>query len=190
LEFKEKHGERIQLLQYEIEDYTNDIIKSLYPPRTEDRKLREIQKIIENIKQVSDRTWVQNIIPSFQLGISLSDSKELFAALLSSYAAYQATSNFGFNDVIPALTALGTGISVAPKKEKTPHTFKSFDSLYFMEKQFPGSIGNISNQRKIENNFSDNFLKPSVLSNWNQPRLSRCWCASGKRFKDCHGAIK
>lgn len=190
LEFKEKHGERIQLLQYEIEDFTNDIIKSLYPPRTEDRKLREIQKIIDDIKQVSNKSWVQNIIPSFQMGISLSDSKELFSALLSSYAAYQATSTIGLGDTISTLAALGTGITIAPKKEKTPYALKSFDSLYFMEKQFPGSIGNLGKQRKIGNKFSDNFLNPSILSNWNQPRLSQCWCVSGKRFKDCHGAIK
>ena len=190
LEFKEKHGSRIQTLQYEIEDYTTYIINSISPARAEDRKLKEINKIIEDIRNSSHRSWIENIIPSFQLGISISDSKELFEALIKAYAVYQATSTIGLGDLIPSITALGTGIAFAPKIEKTNFSLQPFDSLYYMEKEFPGATRNSTNESKKINEISNNFKKNQRPISWNQSRISQCWCASGKRFKDCHGALK
>ncbi len=190
LEFKERHGNKIQNLQYEIEDYTADIIKSINPARSEDRKLKEINKIIKDIQDLSHQSWIENIIPSFQLGISLSDSKELISALLSAYAAYQATSAIGLGDLIPTISAIGTGIAFTPRIKKTSYALKPFDSLYFMEKDFPGATINLPSQSRSINEISSNFKNRTQLLSWNQSRISQCWCASGKRFKDCHGALK
>jgi hypothetical protein len=190
LEFKEKHRHRIQLLQYEIEEYTDEIVNSLRPARAEDKRMGEIKKILMDIQKTVDKSWAENLIPSFQLGISLSDSTELFKALSSAYLAYKISGEIGNGEVIPIIAAIGTGIAFAPKKENFIHSTKPFDSFFYMEKQFPGSLKNTQNSINASNEFSRNFLLTSIIPNWNQPRNSQCWCASGHRFKNCHGRLK
>lgn len=190
LEFKEKHNHRIQLLQYQIEEYTDEIVNSFRPARMADKRMDEIKKILTDIQKTVDKSWLENLIPSFQLGISLSDSKELFSTLLSAYSAYQISGAMGSSDVIPIIAAIGTGIAFAPKKENITHNINPFDSLFYMEKQFPGSLKNTQNSISTHNEFTQNFLIAPIIPNWSQPRNSQCWCASGKRFKNCHGRVK
>jgi hypothetical protein len=185
LEFKYKHGKLIQLLQYEIEDYVDDISNSSNPERKEDRKIKEIQKIITDIQRATDRSWIENIIPSFKIGTLLSDLPRIGLAFNGGFTFAK---KFGFDDFISSISGIGAAMYVAPKKSKAikSEKFKAFESLFYMENNFPGSLKNINQ----ENNSKITFINEHIIPDWNQPRNSSCWCASGKRFKECHGILR